>query len=693
MKSDQTSYKRATLVSLIGLSVQGMLALAMLLYSLIGNDPLAQTGALYLLLGLPVWFALALVFHQHQLERIEAAEEELLRAGSAAQVSVFQEAGAELRVAARKLAWMHRALLPTISLLVGLALIVLGWMRYRVGVSLMNPDVFLPTAHTGWAMTIGLLTAAIGFIFARFVAGMAQADVWSNLRAGATWAVGASVVGLLIAAAQGLSFAASDALLIRTPMILAIMMMALGAEIFLNFLLAVYRPRKPGESPRPAFDSRVLGFIAAPDRIAESISEAVNYQFGLDVSSSWFYKLLSRSFFFLLMVGGASTWLLTTIAVVEPEEKAAFLRSGRLVRVADSSVSLKLPWPFEHVEQYPAQRLTILQLAAPPHVSDDGAPILWTESHGFDERMLLVRSSNDRAGSGVTGSGLEYALVAAEIPLEYVVEDLDAFLWLAADSEDPNDRDANRRELLKAVASRVTFEYLSTRTIDDILGQERSAINAELLRRIESKFASMNVDPKTGTARGAGVRVVFVGIVGAHPPFERQVGASYEDVVNSEQRRLADFENAQANAIKKLAAVAGDVDLAKQIVRELDTLERLTEADAPEADVTTQRQRVEELIDAAGGEAAGMLLRARADRWTRHMEFRGRASRQEGRLAMYRAAPEVYLASMYLNALRDAVKTSRLFITTFHAPNVSINFEQIESTLDNILNETRAEEE
>ena len=87
------------------------------------------------------------------------------------------------------------------------------------------------------------------------------------------------------------------------------------------------------------------------------------------------------------------------------------------------------------------------------------------------------------------------------------------------------------------------------------------------------------------------------------------------------------------------------------------------------------------------------LLEARADRWTRHMDFRGRAARQQGRLGMFQAAPEVYLAGQYLRALRQAVRNSRLYITTFPAPDVTLNFEQVESTFDNILEETRASEE
>ena len=692
MNSDQTAYKRATSVSLIGLGFQFVLAITFLLYGLIGRDHAAISASIYLGLGLVVWFGLALVFHQHSLAALEAAEEEMLRAGEGARATVFLESAGELRAAARKLEWMHRFLLPGISLAVGAVMLLAGWLRHSSGRELLDPDTFVAPSLTGWAMTIGLIVAGVSFVFARFVAGMAKQEVWANLRAGATWAVGAAVVSLLIAVAHGVSFAASEAILRTMPVIVPFVMMALGAEVFLNFVLGVYRPRAPGEFPRPAFDSRILGFLAAPDRIAESISDAINYQFGLDVSSTWFYRLLSRSIASLLFVGGLVVWLLSAVTVVEPHERGLVLRSGKLVRELDSTVALKMPWPFERIETHASQNITEVQLGSTPHSHDHNhdTPILWTEDHGVDEELFIVRAS--RISTGATPT--DFALVAAEIPLQYVVENLEAYQWLAADAGDPNDPDRLRRDLIRSVAQREAMAVLARWSIDDVLGVRRESINQELAARVRASLASMNTDPATGEPRGAGVRVRFVGIIGAPPPFAQQVGASFEFVVNAEQRREADIENAQRTAIETLARVAGEVGLAQRIIQELNEFERLSSAGADDETVALQRFKIEALIDEAGGRAAGLLLEARADRWTRHMEQRGRATRQQGRRAMYEAAPEIYLAGLYLDALREAISNAgRVYITTFDDPRVRVSFEAVESTLGDILGETRARQE
>jgi Cation/multidrug efflux pump len=131
-------------------------------------------------------------------------------------------------------------------------------------------------------------------------------------RAGGCPAVGADV---------GEPVGALDAVAHAVPIFTII----IGAETLLNVVLDVYRPRKPGEDPRPGFDSRLLGLLAAPDRIAENIGEALNYQFGVEVSRTWFYLLLKRWWPGLIAVALLVAWGMTSLVVVEPHQRAMVL--------------------------------------------------------------------------------------------------------------------------------------------------------------------------------------------------------------------------------------------------------------------------------------------------------------------------------------------------------------------------------
>ncbi|HED53510.1 MAG TPA: hypothetical protein ENJ00_04845, partial [Phycisphaerales bacterium] len=316
-----------------------------------------MTASIFVLLGSGVWLTLAIIFDQHRRERIEAIEQENFAEQDLVGSNVFEDAGADLLVAARRLDSLYKYMLPAVSLAMGAALIGAGLLRFGGGdetvIEGMNRGVSgadVGTGSHGWAIAIGIGVAVIGFVFARFTSGMARAKVWENLRGGAVFSVGSALFGLAIAVAQFADLAGFDAPLRWLNPTLSVVMIVLGAEIFLNFALDIYRPRPAGEYPRPAFDSRLLGFVAAPDRIAESINDAINYQFGYEVTGSWFYKLLSRSFLWLVLFGGVSMWLLTSFAVIEPHQRGLLLVNGSpRGEELGPGLHVKPPWPFGKV--------------------------------------------------------------------------------------------------------------------------------------------------------------------------------------------------------------------------------------------------------------------------------------------------------------------------------------------------------
>ena len=91
-------------------------------------------------------------------------------------------------------------------------------------------------------------------------------------------------------------------------------------EFAVNFVLDLYRPRDVGELPRPSFDSRLLGMMAEPGDIARSIADAFNYQFGFQVSSTWFYQLLQRWLIPIVVTALIAVLLLSSVVIVDAEE-------------------------------------------------------------------------------------------------------------------------------------------------------------------------------------------------------------------------------------------------------------------------------------------------------------------------------------------------------------------------------------
>ncbi|MEO1130070.1 MAG: SPFH domain-containing protein, partial [Planctomycetota bacterium] len=650
----------ATAVSLFGLAFQLVFALALLIYSIFGNDPSAFSGSLATFLGVPIWLSLALVFHQHRLERLEAIEIEAFRTSAAAESSVFEETGAGEDVQARKLAWMHKWFLPATSLVIGAGYVTLGFVMFFRNQGYASHETFRTPELTGWAIAIGVATAAIGFVFARFVAGMAKQPVWRLLNAGAGAAVGTALLGAALFTGHFLAQAlGSDGLLRYLPMVIDIYMIALGVEVGLNFVLTLYRPRRPGEYLRPAMDSRILAFLAAPDRLAESISEAVNYQFGFDVSSTWFYRLISRSIALLVILGVLTIWMMTAFTVVQPDERGLVLRGGKFERQVESGLVIKRPWPFDRVVTFPAQSINEVTVgSATLTTGNDRGPILWTAERTGSERFLIVRPA-----ASTQGDSRGVALVSVEIPIHYVVEDLFAYTKLAQDGPS-SDRDAIRKDLLRALSSRVVLEYLSNYTVDEILGADRVAIGQRLGTLLQEQYDAIE----------AGVRLVFVGLQGVTPP--QDVASSFEQVVAADQKRSAEIERAETYRIRQLAAAAGDIDRAQRIVEAIGQLNELGGPGAEGQDAAELELLITELIEQAGGQAAIDIANARRQRWERHMGERVRAVRAMGQRAMYAAAPEAFLAGVYLEAMRSLMSGVRVWIVPDDELQLRGNFEE-----------------
>ena len=137
---------------------------------------------------------------------------------------------------------------------------------------------------SGWAVAICLAFSAMSFIVSRFVAGMAKQPAWQNLRGGAAYMVGNALVRSrspsASASASSTTKTSSSAIAYAIP----IFMMVLAARSSSTSSSTSTARAIAGETPRPAFDSKLLSLFSAPDNLVRSINEAVNYQFGFDIT-------------------------------------------------------------------------------------------------------------------------------------------------------------------------------------------------------------------------------------------------------------------------------------------------------------------------------------------------------------------------------------------------------------------------
>jgi regulator of protease activity HflC (stomatin/prohibitin superfamily) len=522
---------------------------------------------------------------------------------------------------------------------------------------------------TGWQLAVCVALALVAFIFSRFVAGMAKQPAWQNLRGGAGFMVGTALV--LSAIAVGLVANSFGKGKWMEPIVLAIGVgqVLFAAEIALNFVLGLYRPRRVGDNPRAAFDSRVLSLFAAPDSIVRSINEAVNYQFGFDITSSWGYQLLIRSTAWLLVLGVAVLVLLSCIVVVPPGQQAVRLRGGAIVGdVYEGTVMLKWPWPVETAAVLDVARIRTLPLGAKP--IKVGRVNVWSEDENRDPDrypyMVAAPTLTEQVKKGLSGREegdarpdatadavtQRFALVDADIVMSYRVSRDGLLDWLAFGSDARVRRTASdmRERILRDIALREVTRYLSTQPMDSVLSPRGDSLVRSLRERIQQAFDSAK----------AGIEVVAVQVPTLRPPSGEGAGMFEEISIDMQNARKL-REEADRTARASMAAIAGSPERAAELVAAIAELERVETAEGEDSPAARERRAaVERMVLDGKGAAARVIAAARARRWAIVMGAAGDSAEVLGQAPSFRAAPELYKQFRTMQVLGRALAGVRV---------------------------------
>ena len=713
--------KRAVSAAWWGLAMQAALSVVAVAMGVTGSTAAGVTPPLFTVfvfagLGLLVWLAILIASGFRHARAVEAYELEVaLRSGEAERTIFASEADA--RPAARRLVRVYKWVLPAVAGLVGLLLIVYG-LR---GLDLAADSIPISLRNSRYLAGLFAAFAFAGFVLGRYVLGMSTQREWSLLRGGATHLIGTVYLFALMALAAGAAALGWDTVHGIARWLIPAFALLVGIELLLNIVLDLYRPKSAQETPRPAFDSRLLALLASPGDIVQSLNEAVNYQFGFEITRSWFWRLLSRSFAWLVLFGVAVLVLLSSVAIVEPHEMGLKTSLGRLQEEPlGPGVHLTLPWPLARVDKFDVARVTEMVIGSHEHL-DRNIPLLWTNQHG-DEDLIIV-AGGELAGeidprtivpspSGLVSGGgrslmrpydmsgqsrmtlpvssappVSLAAVIAVVRWKIDPQDLRSY---AARAQRPDQR---LRHLASAVLTRVMLQH----DIDTAIGVGRPAI----AKVIEDRLRGAVADEKLG------VEIVWVGLANVHPP--QNVAEDFNSRAAAIQQALNVREQGLQQQTNILTEAAGSVTAAQRIVREHQKLEELrqryqqlrsgpggleAEAQIQEAQAAfaAQQTELERLVQQAGGTAGSALMKARQERWERENGAIAQAALQPVEYAAYLRAPRYYSFRRYLEILAQAMPDKRKFmlLTDDKSPDIELDLKETIDALSGLQIAPRA---
>ncbi len=696
------TWQRGFQTALIGLIFQGFLLVATGLLSVYAGNLGLNLLVWYVAVGLPAWLILMLIYSQRKAERQTALEAQQLSSREA-EGSAFDLQVDELESARKRVESIQKYGLGIISLVMTLALALLGgiWLRWamqlyaeeaRDGFSRqLFEQTFRATGPFGavnpnviW-IALALL-AFITFIFARYVAGMTRISHWSMLRAGASYLMGHAVVMALFAIAVfWLQFFENSQPLGFMSIVLPIIMLVLALETLLNLVLGFYRPRKKDELPRPAFDSRLFSVLTNPQSLGAIIGEAINYQFGVEITRSWFLRLLAKAIAPLVVLGVLSIMLMTSVVIIRPHQGAVILRFGEIQgEPIRSGLHFKLPWPIETIRIYDIHRIGDIPGAGSIQVkkTENGqmVPILWTNEHAVGEETFLITIPNLSAEAEAEGSNARgIALVAAEVVVKYRI-DPEQLVAYASSADEPE-------AVLKVISQDEISRYFASRHVDYLLSDGVLSGSDYLQKRIQTRSNEL----------GLGLMVVRAAIVNVHPPRNAEVADSFHRSINALSKSQTLIEQASKYKTDVLSRIVGSEARAQDVLQRLIDIENLKrelreamaasseieamqlshspEVKALQAKIAKQTADAERLLLNSDGSASAALYAARADRLTYILSEEAALNRARAMAKAYGYAPELMRWRLFYQAFLRGTEKSRVLILPPYADQATVRID------------------
>ncbi len=509
---------------------------------------------------------------------------------------------------ARSRQQFERFVVPSIAPVLGMLQLYLAWRGWqKTGAPAGLPELLpLPAAFLSGQ-------AFVCFLLSRYLLGIAREPGHQRMKGPGIYLGLTALVSLLTAA---------DAILVKTGVPRAdwavswtfiLLLGVLGIENYIRAVAYLYSPRiAAAPAPCVSYESRLGALLTDPASWVNNVAQALDYQFGFNISHTWFYRFLENALAPLIFFQLAALYLLSSFVFLGPEEEAILEKFGRPVPaeeggLLDSGFHLKWPWPFETVRRFPSKRVQTLDIG---NVSREGpSSMLWTVQHHTGQETFLTASRAATAGGKDDAQTVPVNLLSMHIPVEYRITNIYQYAFSASEPLRLLEQSAY------AGLTRITVSH----GMEEIISSGQIHLTQELKTIMQQR----------ADAFGLGIRIEFVGLRAVHPPVA--VADAFESVVGALEERESAKLQASAYAAKVLPLAAADAEAAGEIAKAYRVRRKaLAEAEAYQFD-----------------------------------------QRQKG----YKMSPEVFKKDLYLRTLSGALSGARKYIVSADPGNQVIQFD------------------
>jgi regulator of protease activity HflC (stomatin/prohibitin superfamily) len=584
---------------LVNLMAAVMIFIAAFVVTCYVNSLAGQAASIFLGLGALVAFGSWFQMRLEENERLEKLEiDELAR--TKGDSTLFDAKESEVFPARRSREQFEKFFVPGFAVLLFILEAGGAWLLWRwIGKTTSG----IVDVRAMPSLSLFAIFALLLFLLGRFSVTIARLGDYRLLRPGSSFLLaGAYVCAFTALGIAGIKtgFPKTDFWIARE---LCVLLGLMAAEMLLTLLLEIYRPRVKGKITRPLYESRVVGLLAQPESLFTTAAQTLDYQFGFNVSETWFFQLLQKNLAYLILAQLAVLFLSTCVVFVDAGEQVVLEHFGkRIDPPLTAGAHLKLPWPVDKIYRYRTEQIQTIYVGFTPDTGkDEQNVILWTVAHNQEQNFLVANRQtamiqSDNTDTNDTLKAPPVSLITVSIPVQFQITNV--MDW-AYNNGDPTN-------LLTDLATREVVHYLAGVDLGDFLSHARLQAADTLQQQIQAEANEYKL----------GAKILFVGLQDVHPP--TTVAGDYEKVVGAYQTYFAKILNAKADAIRT-NALAGALAFTTTNV----------------ADATREQLEVSAF--------------ARAALFT-------------NQIPAFEAAPSVYKQRAYFKAFADATASSRKYI-------------------------------
>jgi regulator of protease activity HflC (stomatin/prohibitin superfamily) len=372
-------------------------------------------------------------------------------------------------------------------------------------------------------------------------------------------------IGTLLIAAFCLFFSSVDRVWpARLAVLIGLLPGLVALELFIRALLSIFSPRNERLEPRMVASSFFAGLLRWPPRPLMALQNELHNRFGIDLRQIWAFTYMRRAFLPVLAVIVALGWALSGVHEIPMQGRGIYERFGKPVEVMGPGLHAGLPWPFGTmlaVENGVVHELatSVSEGASSEQALDpaEGPPPavanrLWDATHINDKSQVIASGSGDKQS---------FQIVNMDVRFVYRVGLSDEAAMAATYNS------ADIPSLIRSTASRVLVHDFASRTLDELLGEQRTDLAADIgdavqrdLKKLDSGVEILatvveSIHPPAGAANA--YHAVQAAQISAQALISRERGAAADKANLAQLHASIAHDQAAANSRETMATAQG----------------------------------------------------------------------------------------------------------------------------------------